>query len=77
MDSEKDYGPSVCGAMFGVCIASYIEHDVTRDEVLELAGQIYDAIKQTIAERHEDELVPIRRAVEKSVETQEKKNGQR
>ena len=75
MDSEKDYGPSVCGAMFGVCIASYIEHGVTRDEMLELAGQIYDAIKQTISERHEDELVPIGRVVEASVEAQQKNNG--
>lgn len=44
--SDKDFGPSVVAAMLGVCIASYVEHDVTKEEFLELAGDIYDGVAE-------------------------------
>lgn len=43
--ADKDYGPMAVGAILGSCIGSYIQYGVTRDELLELVGEMYDAIK--------------------------------
>lgn len=41
---DKDYGPKEIAAIVGVCVGSYICHRVTKQEVLELVGEIYEDI---------------------------------
>jgi hypothetical protein len=50
---EKNYGPGIASMMLGVCLGSYIEYGVTKEEMLELVASMYDGILQEIAEEHE------------------------
>ena len=46
---SRDYGPTIVASILGTCVSSYIDHGVTRDEMLELVGEIYDGIIKTMA----------------------------
>lgn len=41
---EKNYGPQIVGLMLGVCIGSYIEYGVTKEELKDLVDDMYDGI---------------------------------
>ncbi len=40
----KSYGPRIVASFLNDCIYSYIEYGITRDEVVELVGVMYDEV---------------------------------
>ena len=47
---DGDFGPAEIGAMLGVCIGLYINHDVSRESLVEMVGDMYDDIAKLAAE---------------------------
>ena len=47
-DSEKDFGPVVCGAMLGVLVGSYYRHGLTKDDILGLVGDMYSSVEEAV-----------------------------
>jgi len=76
-NDDKDYGPSIVGAILGMCIGNYVRHEVTRDELLELVAEVYDGIIDAalknpdglqpgwVNDQINDEIDQIRRTIDK------------
>jgi hypothetical protein len=50
-NDEKNFGPHIAGMMLGVCLGSYIEYGVTKEELLALVAGMYDGIVAQISEQ--------------------------
>lgn len=48
---EKNYGPHIVGMMLGVCLGSYVEYGVSKEELRDLVGGMYDGIVAQIREQ--------------------------
>jgi len=46
----RDLGPKEFGAMMGSAIGNYVAHGMSREEILELVGDLYDEILGMMAD---------------------------